>query len=959
MATPQPFNQSPPLSYVSVAPLNGAATIRVPAITSNTPKYYVLGTPSPSGTPANAEANPIKTDAALPKSILPSMIGPGQQFAASSGNAQFFWVYLRRPANPFDETASNTTTRPNREMVVVDSMRFPLIEAGGKIPTAKPVGGNFTFTPNTGANTIYSTRRLQPYRGGHLVPTNTPPGPGATMPMGFTTITPPKPGYAWGYSEQTDPGTTGTTAQSIFSMDKSTGQPATSTSTAANIVRDPTQVATSTKFQHTLGTKGGGSDPTDTNWSHLPFHDRDFTSVAELLLVPGCPPGLFTKQFVEEPYPGNDKGKGFDDSSFLMGGSLYSATAKGIIVPTAPNRGRKDFNITSLPSFPTYPYLSDNFYYTAASVAPPAAGGGLDAGYTSLTTEIGGWTGAGWHKMLEFFEVPSSANGATGFANNGNNYDWYRADVKPGLINLNLIIDEEVFAGVLDDPRMNENLAAYTSSIPAVVTQIDGNGYPVYNNDSTSTTYGLIYGAQPMFSLVSSNPTVAQSPTTFAAGRGYVIRDPNIANYNAANAPNYQPQQVHGLKAAFADFLKLRHGGSGYLFAYGNGPTGSGDYPIPFAVNGFFTSIYPAQTPQPYLQVPLTQPTQPIAAERPYRSLSYPDINYTVMRPASLPPSPPTVVAGNTITPGTTPPLPVSGNSVFQYPQYPLNNALPAVPVVAGLEALLGYAGIMGPPYVQMVPNVAPAQQATNMGNNYQYVFDPGLKNPFLPIQYQPGNTPPPYATPSPAALPAVTPAPFPPTIPPTPARRLFQIPDHDAQYTGANISNADMLGGFDSSQAYGSQYAVNQPTIPQQLSTGAGQALTSPQLYGFPPTLVSDTRNIFYPDNYTPGKPLSNLLGAGRRQRLPPAPALPDRVAPEDHEPDDGPDAPVRGLDHGRVLRGGPARHARAGHPGLPRPGGRKSRPARAPATARSSSWIGPRPPGSTRITRATSATW
>ena len=34
-------------------------------------------------------------------------------------------------------------------------------------------------------------------------------------------------------------------------------------------------------------------------WDYFPFNDRDFTSVAELMLVPGCPPGLFTKQFVE------------------------------------------------------------------------------------------------------------------------------------------------------------------------------------------------------------------------------------------------------------------------------------------------------------------------------------------------------------------------------------------------------------------------------------------------------------------------------------------------------------------------------------------------------------------------------------------------------------------------------------------------------------------------------------
>ena len=39
----------------------------------------------------------------------------------------------------------------------------------------------------------------------------------------------------------------------------------------------------------------------DPAWDFFPFHDRDFTSVAELLLVPDCRPGLFTKQFVEEP----------------------------------------------------------------------------------------------------------------------------------------------------------------------------------------------------------------------------------------------------------------------------------------------------------------------------------------------------------------------------------------------------------------------------------------------------------------------------------------------------------------------------------------------------------------------------------------------------------------------------------------------------------------------------------
>ena len=69
--------------------------------------------------------------------------------------------------------------------------------------------------------------------------------------------------------------------------------------------------------------------------------------------------------------------------------------------------------------------------------------------------------------MMEFFEVPSSANGAIGTTDGGNNYDWARADLKPGQVNLNLIIDEEVFAGLIDDPRLNENLAVTTPGTTA------------------------------------------------------------------------------------------------------------------------------------------------------------------------------------------------------------------------------------------------------------------------------------------------------------------------------------------------------------------------------------------------------------------------------------------------------------------------------------------------------------
>ena len=47
--------------------------------------------------------------------------------------------------------------------------------------------------------------------------------------------------------------------------------------------------------EYEQGSRNGLAEP----WDYFPFNDRDFTSVAELMLVPGCSPGLFTKQFVE------------------------------------------------------------------------------------------------------------------------------------------------------------------------------------------------------------------------------------------------------------------------------------------------------------------------------------------------------------------------------------------------------------------------------------------------------------------------------------------------------------------------------------------------------------------------------------------------------------------------------------------------------------------------------------
>jgi hypothetical protein len=907
-----------------------------PPFTNTNPNPYIIGDyrtgvipPSP-GNPGNpgtqvpdsttVENPPVATTAGATPQL--NLRLPPAKFnipVPPAGKGRYYWVYLRRPANPFD-TAPPNQVRPNKEMVVVDCMRFPVIDAG--MPTGAPAKS---------PNQVFSSQRYQPYRGGHLIRNNTTPPSGlpTTGPaQNVTTICPPSPPYAYGYSEQTlAPDNSGTATSAI----------------------NTARVVTSWPFKDSINATNAN---TDAAWCHMPINDRDFTSVAELLLVPNCPPGLFTKQFVEEQYPGNIFSNSATPAATATGTDVIDLTTTNLAYATTPGGttakttgflfrtpnpslwGRQNFNVTTanLPATPTFPYLSDNFYYTAASVTPPSTNGTtLDPNYLALTTEIGGWTGAGWHKMLEFFEVPSSANGAIGTSDGGNNYDWARSDIKPGLINLNLIIDEEVFAGLIDDPRLNENLAYTTSSIPAVVNQIDGNGYPMWDMNPANTTFGQVYGAQPMFTALSVNPywstTVGSlNYPNVPAGRGYSVRDSNVLNYPSnITSPNYIPQQqqLHGMKAAFADFLKLRHGGSGYLYAFGNGPTGSGDYPVANLPNTIDAALYPAVRPGlPQLPVPLSQPTQPVAAERPYRSLSFPDINYTVMRPASLPPSPVvTTNAGMTIvTPGTTPPLPVTGGTIATYISNPPISG--STINGAGLEFLSVYAPIPTPsagsafPYVQLQPFLAPMNQgpprntAATMTIPYQYVYDPGLKNPFLPIQFAnvvagtpmtaPNPLAPPYATPAypPSTLapsPVIpAPAPFPPPIPPTPALRLFQVPDHKGK--GTYSSNASVGGQADltvqgtlsstvtttingglnnmsmptnpTDAQLATQYTINQQVVTQQLSTGIGTAntnlassnwitgattLINPILLPTPPHLVAGARSFFLPDNFTP----------------------------------------------------------------------------------------------------------
>ena len=900
-----PANTDP----VPTNPLALVYNFRIPAtanplkaINGTAATAYVIGTsPAPTGITLNVT---IPTTMPLPPFVSSNAAVKTQP---SSGKGQYYWVYLRRPANPFDTAALVTDNsmpgyRPNREMVVVDAMRFPFIDCGptyGTASTTKP----------------YSARRLQPYRGGHLLPVATTAGAGVTtladgtmataaQGMGVTAISPPSPAHAYGFSEQT----AAVTAASTHAYTSPVSQ----------------------RFFDSIGNVAGA--PSDTNWAHFPFNDRDFTSVAELLLVPGCPPGLFTKQFVEEPYPGNvadqqttttltvnpmaaptmvstvvaygtNYAAGTDDTTLNMTPpiappTIYAmpttATASGTTVTvttaTNPYGGRTNFGAISLADFPVsggkvrytanpvapaFPYLPDNFYYTAASIAPPASGGTYPTYYTHLTSEIGGWTGAGWHKMMEFFEVPSSANGAVGTADAGFNFDWARQDVKPGLLNLNLIIDEEVFAGIFDDPRLNEQLAAYSISgnsvIPYVVTQLDNSNYgtatasyPLSGLSSTNqlnTTYNNSWYSAGNMNAPTNNPAA----TSKLFGRGYVVRDPDSQNYTQVTTTpvTFPYQQLHGIKAAFSDFLKLRHGGSGFLFAHGAGPVGSGNQ---------------------------GSTNQPIAAERPYRSLSYPDISYTIMRPASLPPAPATAATTQlAATPGT-PVLPFPPLSTFF--GYSINT------IGTGT-------------FVQLNPPLAPRNLATPS----QYVSDPGVKNPYLSVQYanptDPTTAP---TTPEPSYANAGPPypvlpfsmtdqnppsAPFPPPIPPTPAARLIQVPDTDTSagqgifYDAAMPPNVYFFtaGGYPSSNASVLSSQDGTAALAPKLSFTVNLPVASASLYygtNAPPTLVPPTRAVFLPDNNTPlpnttyvPSPLNessspiypyyiaganNYLGAGRR---------------------------------------------------------------------------------------------
>jgi hypothetical protein len=569
----------------------------------------------------------------------------------SAGAAQFYWMCLRRPANPF---APVTDANP---MIVVDCMRFPYIEGQG----TGTIGAPDTVTK--GNNKLYSYQRLQPFRGGQAVPM-----PGAAGQL--------DPRY--GYTEQvaqpvTDSGNYGNFGNTAMPSPQITqdffhtlGKPNDANGTSFGTINTP-------------ATPTGLSEP----WDYFAFNDRDFTSVAELMLVPGYPPGLFTKQFAEFAPSQSNVTTVFSTVTPL------TTPLVGLTGPAPPASATTTFvtpgSAAEVPH--SFPYLVDKFFYTAASPG------------SAIGSYFGDATGDGWFKMFEFFEVPSQMIGAVGPVAQGMNFDWARQDAKPGLININLMIDEEVFFSVFgrQDAAFNQQLLSFDQ-------------LPISGFTGGPWTGPLVSGASPIPLVVTATLANGAPAAAYPMNNvGVVALDP-LTNVLG-----------NRMKASFAQFLSLRHGGSGFIYGYGSGGVGQN-----FAV----------QAPTPYPNGPGVPPAIP--SDRPFHSLSYPDINYTLMRPAALPPS------------------------AFTDPKLPTPAPVPQPP-----------GSVPYPP----------------TGYTGGYVGDPGVRNLNLYQGFTPASTATPVGS-TPSSNPT-TQVLVPPAIP---ARRLFQPPDFSDAVSNAGESGDPYL---------------------------------------------------------------------------------------------------------------------------------------------------------------------
>lgn len=607
-STPIPLANNERVRALEAQP-NGNPLPNYPALTGTQDNFHVLGhTPPPTNSPTGSDAeNPRQPRVAdVPLELVKQL--PPYTDAADRGKAEYLWLHLVRPANP---NAVNMAIEPK---VVVDSIRFPYIE--GTAIITNPNTDNEDANPGATARLIYSVGRSQPYRGGHAVPDS-------------HRFDPP---YPYGWSEQTSADLNSSQSPDIvgqFDFQRPMG-----TYETKPITRP---------IEHSLGVRNHDRE----NWDYFHFLDRDFSSVAELLLVPECPPGLFTKKFVEDvgrPFPDDFNTDGFpgsyphvtppDPPSIVTPPNPPDPPDVNYGGPTGPNLAQAP----DLLSPHAFPYLPDRFYYWNAPTPNDRAA---------------------WYMLFEMFDVPSPVAGAIGPVAQGDNGDWFRQDVRPGALNLNLIIDEEVFFGLVDDPRLNrvqafpDYVTANTpgTGIPRVVTAIDALGNPTFS--------------YPVSKLdpASANPSEL-------VGRGYY--DPSTG--------------TAVMKAAFADFLKLRHGGSGFI---GISPA-SATPDIPFRS---FTALNPAAGV---------------------------DIYDTILRPARL-----RAFSGDL---GTMPErLSIPPRGLFQ-----IADLTPAAPVPPNeLDPAANPANLIGNhPDEPTFPPTPLTQDHLNLTNQNAYLFDPDLQGP-------------------------------------------------------------------------------------------------------------------------------------------------------------------------------------------------------------------------------------
>jgi len=770
-STVVPNNPQAPVYFTTIGnptPANNVETNPFqPTYLLNTPFDFFNAAGPPTGSVAAGVIPPANVQAYI-NGTFPTSYTALQtmtNLAPGSGTGTMYWVCLRRPANPFAPVSAQNP------MIVVDAMRFPYIESGG--------------TPGTPGNSfMFSYQRLQPFRGGHAVPM-----PGVTG----NAIDP-----RYGYSEQI---AVPCTPYTNLGQTGSGGQ----------------QITGTGKFYHTLGgpndaggTQGGANlgaagvpptgppyttPPTPPSlvepWDYFTFNDRDFTSVAELLLVPGCPPGLFTKQFAEFPPSAANVTNFFSQVTPLPSGpaAQYSALPLAPVAsPGAPVQATASipFNATvATPLTPhAFPYLVDKFFYTAASPAT-----------VPTNATFGDQTGDGWFKMFEFFEVPSQMIGAVGPVAQGTDFDWLRQDRKPGLINLNLIIDEEVFCSVfgLQDSNFTQRLLNFAQlpGPPLAPPQFQGASIALSPTTFTGPPSLTTLPMQATGGVLPSPVPIVVTATTATGSPAAAYPMPNVGVLATDPATGVLGNRM---KAAFAQFLSLRHGGSGYVFGYGSGSPGQN------------ATILTGNTNAPAAL------SSPIPADRMFHSLSYPDIDYTIMRPAALPPAtylPPTTPATSTDPPPSTP--------ATSWPPYYNNTGGTGYTADPGLRNSMVYQGFTTSLSATTYP-------------------------PPVPVTAAPGTTP--QSTPT-TSIAAATTIPFllPPAIPP---RRLFQPPDYFWSTTGTTTPPpANTITASNASDT-GDPYLNNLVPVNATAATGALPLFQTTT----PPT--NNVVNLFWPAGTT-----------------------------------------------------------------------------------------------------------